>query len=65
MFKADWSLPEPMQDKYSESLLSGATSFGDTAVVTIARSGGEGFDLPRDVNAETSNNPYQLHQQLR
>ena len=58
MFKADWSLPEPTQDKYSESLLSGATSFGDTAVVTIARSGGEGFDLPRDVNAETSNNPY-------
>ena len=58
MFKADWSLPEPTQDKYSESLLSGATSFGDTAVVTIACSGGEGFDLPRDVNAETSNNPY-------
>ena len=58
MFKADWSLPEPTQDKYSESLLSGATSFGDTAVVTIARAGGEGFDLPRDVNAETSNNPY-------
>ena len=58
MFKADWSLPEPTQDKYSESLLCGATSFGDTAVVTIARSGGEGFDLPRDVNAETSNNPY-------
>ena len=58
MFKADWSLPVPTQDKYSESLLSGATSFGDTAVVTIARSGGEGFDLPRDVNAETSNNPY-------
>ena len=58
MFKADWSLPEPTQDKYSESLLSGATSFGDTAVVTIARSGGEGFDLPRDVNAETSNYPY-------
>ena len=58
MFKADWSLPEPTQDKYSESLLSGATSFGDTAVVTITRSGGEGFDLPRDVNAETSNNPY-------
>ena len=25
---------------------------------TIARSGGEGFDLPRDVNQEMANNPY-------
>ena len=58
MFKADWSLPEPTQDKYSEDLLSNATAFGDTAVVTIARSGGEGFDLPRDVNQEMADNPY-------
>lgn len=58
MFKADWSLPEPTQDKYSDDLLSNATAFGDTAVVTIARSGGEGFDLPRDVNREMADNPY-------
>ena len=58
MFKADWSLPEPTQDKYSDDLLSDATAFGDTAVVTIARSGGEGFDLPRDVNQEMADNPY-------
>ena len=58
MFKADWSLPEPTQDKYSDDLLSDATAFGDTAVVTIARSGGEGFDLPRDVNQEMAANPY-------
>ena len=58
MFKADWSLPEPTQDKYSESVLSNAAAFGDTAVVTIARSGGEGFDLPRDVNREKADNPY-------
>ena len=58
MFKADWSLPEPTQDKYSDDLLSNATAFGDTAVVTIARSGGEGFDLPRDVNQEMADNPY-------
>jgi len=58
MFKADWSLPEPTQDKYSDDLLSNATAFGDTAVVTIARSGGEGFDLPRDVNKEMAANPY-------
>ena len=58
MFKADWSLPEPTQDKCSDDLLSDATAFGDTAVVTIARSGGEGFDLPRDVNQEMADNPY-------
>ena len=58
MFKADWSLPEPTQDKYSDDLLSNATAFGDTAVVTIARSGGEGFDLPRDVNQEMADNLY-------
>ena len=58
MFKADWSLPEPTQDKYSDDLLSNATDFGDTAVVTIARSGGEGFDLPRNVNQEMVDNPY-------
>ena len=58
MFKADWSLPEPTQDKYSDDLLSDATAFGDIAVVTIARSGGEGFDLPRDVNQEMADNPY-------
>ena len=39
-------------------MLSNATAFGDTAVVTIARSGGEGFDLPRDVNQEMADNPY-------
>ena len=39
-------------------MLSNATAFGDTAVVTIARSGGEGFDLPRNVNQEMADNPY-------
>ena len=58
MFKADWSLPEPTKDKYSDDLLFNATSFGDAAVVTIARSGREGFDLPRDVNKEMADNPY-------
>ena len=57
MFKADWSLPEPTKDKYTQELLDIVQAFGETAVVTIARSGGEGFDLPRDVNKETSENP--------
>ena len=55
--EADWSLPEPTQDMYSDDLLSGVRAFSGTSVVTIARSGGEGFDLPRDVNKETRENP--------
>ena len=39
-------------------MLTNATAFGDTAVATIARSGGEGFDLPRNVNQELAANPY-------
>ena len=39
-------------------MLTNATAFGDNAVVTIARSGGEGFDLPRNVNQEMAANPY-------
>ena len=39
-------------------MLTNATAFGDTAVATIARSGGEGFDLPRNVNQEMAANPY-------
>ncbi|QPK80999.1 glycoside hydrolase family 3 C-terminal domain-containing protein [Schaalia sp. ZJ405] len=56
MFQADWSLPEPTKDMYSDSLISNVTSYSDTAIVTIARSGGEGFDLPQDVNKEVKEN---------
>lgn len=49
MFQGDWSLPEPTIDMYSDSLISNAKSFSDTAVVVLARSGGEGADLPQDV----------------
>ena len=66
MFKADWSLPEPTQDKYSESLLSGATSFGDTAVVTIAPLGRRGLrPASRRERGDLELPLLQLHQQLR
>lgn len=51
MFSQDWTLPEPNVSAYSESLLSDAKSFSDTAMVVIARSGGEGADLPGDMTA--------------
>ncbi|WP_103061484.1 glycoside hydrolase family 3 C-terminal domain-containing protein [Actinomyces qiguomingii] len=56
MFAADWTLPEPTSDDYTDALVSSIQDFSDTSVVTIARSGGEGFDLPLDVNAEVAAN---------
>ncbi|QPL04617.1 MULTISPECIES: glycoside hydrolase family 3 protein [Actinomyces] len=57
MFAADWSLPEPTAEAYTEDVLSSIRSYSDTSVVVISRSGGEGFDLPQDVNAEIAANP--------
>ncbi len=51
MFSQDWTLPEPTADVYTDDVMSNAKSFSDTAVVVISRSGGEGADLPKDMNA--------------
>jgi beta-glucosidase len=47
----DWSLPEAPADLYTEDLMAGAREFSDTAVIVLARSGGEGQDLPADMGA--------------
>lgn len=47
----EWTLPEPTLDYYTEELMEEAKSFSDTAVIVLGRSGGEGQDLPRDMNA--------------
>lgn len=46
----DWSLPEPPVDRYTTELMNNAKEFSDTAVIVLARSGGEGQDLPTDMN---------------
>ena len=51
MWNQNWTLPQPGADLYSDELLSGAKSFSDTAVIFIARVGGEGADLPKDMDA--------------
>ncbi|MGX8698440.1 MAG: glycoside hydrolase family 3 N-terminal domain-containing protein [bacterium] len=51
MQNQDWTLPEPTVDAYTDSVMSSAKSFSDTAVIVISRSGGEGADLPTDMNA--------------
>jgi len=45
----DWTLPEPPVDTYSDDLINNAVNFSDTALVVIARVGGEGSDLPRNI----------------
>lgn len=50
--KADWTLPEPPAAQYSDSLMRGAKKFSSTAMVVISRIGGEGTDLPTDMNAK-------------
>lgn len=47
----DWTLPEPTADSYTQEMLDNAKSFSDTAVVVLARCGGEGADLPHDMGA--------------
>lgn len=49
MWSQDWTLPEPPVDTYPETLLNGAKGFSDTAIVVLARSGGEHIDLPRSL----------------
>ena len=53
MFAQDFTLPEPPVDTYTDTLLSNAKAFSDTAVVVITRVGGEGADLPTDISKVT------------
>lgn len=47
----DWTLPEVPAAQYSEEIMANAKEFSDTAVIVIARTGGEGADLPHDMGA--------------
>lgn len=51
MSAVDWTLPEPTSDYYTDEIMTEAKTFSDTAVIVIARVGGEGTDLPTDFGA--------------
>ena len=51
MSAQNWSLPEPSMTHYSDEIMAEARSFSDTAVIVVGRPGGEGADLPTDMNA--------------
>ena len=47
----DLTLPEPTMDYYTDAVMSQAAEFSDVALIVISRGGGEGYDLPTDMNA--------------
>lgn len=47
----DWTLPEIPVAEYSDETIQNAKELSDTAVIVIARTGGEGADLPHDMGA--------------
>ncbi|MBQ6461990.1 MAG: glycoside hydrolase family 3 C-terminal domain-containing protein, partial [Pseudobutyrivibrio sp.] len=51
MMGQDWTIPEPKVSEYG-SLISDAKNYSDTAIFFIARSGGEGADLPTSYDGE-------------
>lgn len=46
----NWTLPEPSADSYTAEMMDNAKVFSDTALIMIARIGGEGDDLPTDMS---------------
>ena len=51
MFGQNLTLPEPTMEYYTQAIMDEAKAFSDTAMVVIARGGGENYDLPTDMNA--------------
>ena len=51
MWAQDWTLPEPNVSAYTDDMMANAKAFSDTAMIVISRPGGEGADLPNDVQA--------------
>jgi beta-glucosidase len=51
MMGQDWTIPEPKVSEYG-SLITDAKNYSDTAIFFIARSGGEGADLPTSYDGE-------------
>lgn len=49
----DWTIPEPSMQEYEDAgIFEDAKEFSDTALVVIARTGGENADLPTSITDE-------------
>lgn len=63
MTGGDYTMVEPDVSEFSDSLLSNAREFSDTALVVLSRNGGEGGDLPLDmgdINGDTGRHYLEL-----
>ncbi len=55
--KGDWTIPEPTIEEYeAKDMFEHAKEFSDTAMIFIARSGGEAGDLPMSITASGEEN---------
>lgn len=53
MWGQDWTIPEPTVEDYDNAgIFESAKAYSDTAVVVLARSGGEGADLPTSLDPD-------------
>ncbi len=53
MWGQDWTIPEPTMEDYDAAGIFGSVKeYSDTAVIVLARSGGEGADLPTSLDPE-------------
>lgn len=48
----DYNNYEPSADEFTDDIIDNAKNFSDTAVVVFSRSGGEGGDLPTDMDGK-------------
>ncbi|WP_166244261.1 glycoside hydrolase family 3 protein [Paenibacillus turpanensis] len=54
----DWTIPEPVASEfYTEERMKQAKAFSDTAILFIARAGGEGKDLPAVLDGPDTYDP--------
>lgn len=54
----DWTIPEPKAEEfYTNERMQLAKDYSDTAIIFIARSGGEGSDLPRSMDGPDTFDP--------
>ncbi len=51
MAQQDWTLPEPNVSLYTDEMIENAKAYSDTAMIVITRVGGEGADLPTDMQS--------------
>lgn len=47
----EWTLPELPVSQYQDQTIQNAKKFSDTAVIVLSRTGGEGTDLPNDMES--------------